>query len=492
MPRITASIVLALCAMISVTAFARVLPAPAVIVFIADDATTNDYRLRNAHGQPIMPNLHRLAQEGVYATNFHVGAPACAPSRLTMMTGQRAINIGKTGMLGNTSPYGGFDVALAGGAFDETIFTHLKRWVPGIKTAYFGKVMNGHDVTWAMADPVLPGVDVFWGASSSFNAYGYLLNHDGIPVSFGYDEQDYFGDVIARLAADEIRSTPRSQPLIVFVSLRGPHSPAQAPHRYRGACDEMKIALPASHDQPVTGATPMAQLPPLEHWQKEQILKFQRDRICSLRAVDDALGIVVKAFEEAGRSDTGHIVFMSDNGLNNLGAHRLFIGKGTAYAGDTNVPLVVRGGRIPHGIATDALIGNHDLASTLAAMLGAPPLQNADGRSVLSWLTGGEQYTREALAIDDPIGVDEQVPNGNFRGLVTRRYSAIDYGPEHGFELYRAEDGLQLHNIAPSMPPAFIAALRTHIDMLAGCSGQACRDLEDLKPPELPQLLAVD
>src|SRR5262245_38884454 len=60
---------------------------PNIVLIMADDM---GYGELGCYGQKIIktPNIDELANDGVRFTDFHCGAPVCAPSRCVLMTGK--------------------------------------------------------------------------------------------------------------------------------------------------------------------------------------------------------------------------------------------------------------------------------------------------------------------------------------------------------------------------------------------------------------------
>jgi arylsulfatase A len=60
---------------------------PNIILIMADDLGVGDL---GCYGQQYIktPNIDRLAAEGLRFNQFYAGAPVCAPSRCTLMTGK--------------------------------------------------------------------------------------------------------------------------------------------------------------------------------------------------------------------------------------------------------------------------------------------------------------------------------------------------------------------------------------------------------------------
>src|ERR1700722_15558548 len=70
---------------------------PNILFILADDAGYGDF---GCYGQKTIqtPNIDHFAQQGVRFLQFYAGAPVCAPSRNTLMTGQHT---GHTQFRGN-------------------------------------------------------------------------------------------------------------------------------------------------------------------------------------------------------------------------------------------------------------------------------------------------------------------------------------------------------------------------------------------------------
>ena len=159
---------------------------------------------------------------------------------------------------------------------------------------------------------------------------------------------------------------------------------------------------------------------------------------------------------------------VTDNGTH-YGYHRLPYAKETPYEEDVNFPLIVRGPGVGHG--TDStLVGNHDVAPTIADMAGVTPPDQVDGTSIF------DAGQRQAILIRGG-GDGRGVPRWD--GLRTDRYTYAVYRKTGFRELYdRQTDPYQLENIAPE-EPEIVAELHARMQAIDGCSGDACRTAEE-------------
>ena len=204
-----------------------------------------------------------------------------------------------------------------------------------------------------------------------------------------------------------------------------------------------------------------------------------------IHSMDEGVGRVVKAIDEAGLTDGTVFVFFSDNGgvdwwepsmKERYGMDDpptsnapLRGGKATLYEGGTRVPCaVVWPGVTRAGATTDALIQSVDWHPTLASMLGVEPPTDAqfDGISFLPVLRGGKA-TRDVAFCHFPHDCHDQTGPGTWvhRGdwKLIRRYAASDDQTD-AFELYNLREDLgETRNLAADRP-AFVAELNALLD----------------------------
>ncbi len=136
---------------------------PNLVVILADDLS---YRDLSIWGQSRFstPNLDRLAAEGVRFTQAYAGAPECAPSRGTLMTG---LHTGHASVRDNRSARGQDHLADS----DVTIAKMLKQ--SGYATGFFGK--------WGIGLPGTPGTPDKQGFDEAFGFYDQRRAHTFFP-----------------------------------------------------------------------------------------------------------------------------------------------------------------------------------------------------------------------------------------------------------------------------------------------------------------------
>ncbi|MEL6686175.1 MAG: sulfatase-like hydrolase/transferase [Pseudomonadota bacterium] len=266
---------------------------PNIILIVADDLGWADVSTYGLDRVPT-PNIDRIAEQGVAFTHGYVSSPACAPSRAALMTGQYPQSFG---FEYNMFPQDG----TRGLALDRiTMADALK--AEGYETALIGKWHQG--VTDAHY-PTERGFDEFYGFLSGTTTY-VAVDTPGIvnakpeqaPETEPRDEasalytgadkvrvenfDQYLTSELTREAANYVRRD-RDQPFFLYLAHHAPHRPFQAPQAYYDRFDHIE-----DHDR--------------------------RVYVAMIAAMDDGIGELLDALEEAGQSDNTMVVFLSDNG----------------------------------------------------------------------------------------------------------------------------------------------------------------------------------
>jgi arylsulfatase A-like enzyme len=457
---------------------------------------TDDQDFRSMWAMPKTRKL--LARQGTTFTNNVVNYPLCCPSRATYYTGEYAHN---HGILWNNYPEGGYY------RFDgsETLPVWLKR--AGYETIHIGKYLNEYGTR----DPyeVPQGWSEWWGGvdPTTYDYYGYTLNHNGKLRTYGRSPDDYSTDVYARIAEREIAHAARGdKPFFLNLAPNAPHTVAVETE----AKKEGTPAVPAPRDQAAAGQLEMPIYPNYNEADlsdKAALLAFfpqpfgedvaaslerhYQGRIGSLFAVDDMVADVHRALVRAGVADNTVIIFTSDNGWI-LGEHRLYDWvtqdgnasgvKYVPYEGSSRVPLIIAGPGFPHE-KVDGVTVNADLAPTILRLAGAKGTLPRDGVSLLRAAQHPDSLDGRGVLIEtasNPRGVPP------YKSIRTERYrlDVTAGGAFEGlFDLKR--DPWELQSVHDDPRYAQIHdILSTALDQLATCSGKSCHlDLGKLPKP---------
>lgn len=402
--------------------------APDIVLVLMDDFSMDLLRT--------MPHAAAMREAGASYPHAYVVDSLCCVSRASIATGQYPH---QTGVLTNTAntpndygPIGGWEAFQTYGNDRRAFNVRLQQ--AGYTTGFVGKYLNQYE--WRPGGeipPPPPGWDdwrvVFgsaydgWDFESTYVEDGlvHLEEHPAPPADASAQEKDrqYAGSVIGRGALDFIRARRDDQaPYFLQVSPYATHArvqPAGAypgdpsfppafgdrarPGRPQGNCGAVRCRDLTLADLPGFGDDQQDNVPRLEDgtvapsWKGEvaevsvpAAVRTLRDRARMAQSVDRMLGRIL-----ATVSENTYVVLTSDNGFH-IGQHGLGRGKGTPYASDVQVPLLVTGPGVEQG-ERDAVVSSLDLAPTFEELAGLRPERYRAGRSLLATLRGDQQLT---------------------------------------------------------------------------------------------------
>jgi N-acetylglucosamine-6-sulfatase len=478
---------------------------PNIIVILTDDLD------RNMGTMEQLPKLKQMiAGQGINFSNSFVSESLCCPSRSSI---QRSQFIHNHQVLGNSPPNGGFEKFHALNEEASTIGTWVK--AAGYRTGFTGKYLNGYPDT-AAPNYVPPGWDD-WNspaAGNPYSEYNYTLNENGTLVRYGNQPHDYFTDVLSQKATNFIQKVATDRrPFFLFLATYAPHQPATPAPRYMDAFPEAKAPRPPSYNEPDVSDKPawIQSRPLLKLPGERQMDILFRKPLQSLLAVQDMVERLLDTLRSTGQLENTYIFYTSDNGFH-LGEHRLHAGKLTAYEEDIHVPMYVRGPGIPAGHERTEIVGNVDLAPTVAELAGAQTPDFVDGRSFVPLLREGYKPERwrnaflveqeevhfhaapgqrrrarqQALEPLDPLEMQlaaAQLGVPAYTALRTATHTYVVYTTTGEHELYDLQaDPYELHNMYKTADPALVKQLDAWLELFKKCHGAECR-VADVAPP---------
>jgi len=369
-----------------------------VILVVVDDADVSLLRF--------LPKTQALiADRGATFTHYYDSLSLCCPARTTILRGQYTHN---TGIWGNLWPTGGF------GRF------HLKQerstvatWLSDnhYQTALMGKYLNEYpDVPEAPHRGVDPSfIPPGWSdwavpvKGRAYDEFGYKLNVNGqVDAEYrGQDDPDnYLVDTLSEMA-DGFVADHAAENYLLYLTPYAPHRPFVPAPRYEDDFPGLTYPKGPSFNEADVSDKPkwIAQLPQFGEKISARIDRIYRLRAQDMEGIDDLVQHLYEAVQASGQLDRTYFVFTSDNGLH-MGEHRAYLGKNSPYEEDVRLPLWVSGPGISAGTTINAVVGDIDLAPTIAELTGSPAPRFVDGRSVVPLLTGQPVAWRQYLVLE--------------------------------------------------------------------------------------------
>ena len=446
---------------------------PNIIFIMADDLGKNILSLSGIKNIIKMPNLDRLAEEGVVFKNAYA-TPACFPTRVKLVSGRSSLN---TGFYANDFPNGSRRKADSGRV--------IKR---GRTTGFYKYFYNGDSNIHPFMDPqytpsfALPlkqegyttAVVSKWHLNDYikqarvFRTFGFdqwMMSRSHISLGAVTDKEfvptpGYHPEKLADFVVNFITEN-KDKPFFVYYPMHLVHYPF--------------VATPLNPDADTT----------------------EEKMISMIEYVDLIIGRLIKTLETLNLRDRTIIFFSGDNGDGRAYEHlykliqgtkaienQPFRGKGSLYEGGVNVPLIVSGGPVMQRGETEALVDFTDILPTLADFAGVPVVRqnrkgNDDYRGIADeYISVGGQYKGDGYSIMPFLtGQTEDTPRtwimfARTNDIVIRdkRFKLWDTVEDQlyrGYQLYDlSNDPYELNNLYESRDPTILAAKRQLEDIL--------------------------
>ena len=346
------------------------LPQPNVVFIMADDQR---YDMLSCNGNPHVktPHLDRLASEGCRFENAFTVSGVCSPSRANFFSGKYSHRCGAPQIIWKNNTF----------LMNETPFPALLSQ-HGYYSSHIGK--------WHLGEGQIPkpGYDDWAGFEWLGTFFNTTVHINGNPAQF----DGYADDILADLAAKKLKALAKgSQPFCMFVGLKAPHLPFSYPDRYENYLEDIDIPEPENIDEDYnkSGRAPIMKtnvirvrsfrgaIPGFGSWDN-----YVKSYYRSSQALDDAVGVILDAIDEAGINQKTIVIYSSDQGYT-LGEHGM-TEKHYAYEQVMRIPMIIRyPGLITPGITSSDMVLNIDVAPTVVELCGVKPNEEMDG---LSWL----------------------------------------------------------------------------------------------------------
>lgn len=196
---------------------------------------------------------------------------------------------------------------------------------------------------------------------------------------------------------------------------------------------------------------------------------------------DRELGRILKSLDDSGLLANTLFVFTADHG-DSLGEHGETTHGIFVYNSTTQVPMLLAGPGVPAGRRVDSLARTVDLEPTILELLGLPPAEGLDGRTLSPLWSGREPDDRVAY-------MEALTPVLNFgwaplRALRTASWKVIDSPrPEAYDEAHDPEESRNLAGAGAEEP----APARELATKLAGYAASDPFEHGEQQPGQVPQ-----
>jgi N-acetylglucosamine-6-sulfatase len=439
---------------------------PNIVFILVDDLRWDDI---GCAGHPFAqtPNIDRIAREGALFQNAFATTPLCSPSRASILTGQYAHT---HGIIDNT---------------ERSEQSHRLKTFPqelqkaGYETAFFGKWHMGNDNT------PRPGFDRWFCLKGQGSSFDPVINDDGKDVPF----TGYVTDVLNQKSVEFIRQ-PHSKPYLLYLSHKAIHPEAyQGPD---GSLSDPTLSnfIPAPRHTTLFEGVSIPRrenygVPPLD---KPALLQKIADiaplgpktgssdtvilnRLRMLASVDEGVGAIRQALEDAGQLDNTLFVVTSDHGYF-YGEHGLSVERRLAYEESIRIPLAMRyPPMIAAGSTPDRFVLTIDVAPTFIELAGRPVPSQYQGRSFLPLLQADVPADWRTSFVVEYFSdtVFPRMHKMAYQAVRTDRWKYIQFSEQaDADELYDLQnDPYELKNLnKDSAAAASLATMRTELQRL--------------------------
>ena len=421
---------------------------PNVVIFLADDLGWADVGF---HGEEVIetPSLDRLAAEGVQLDRFY-STPICSPTRAALMTGRDPMRLGVA--------YGVIMPWHTIGIHPDELFLSEACRRAGYQTAMVGKWHLGH--AQETYHPNQRGFEYFYGHLHTEVGYfppfasqgGRDFQRNGEPI----DDQGYETFLLGREGARWIRDRDESKPFLLYMPFIAPHTPLEAPDDLLAKYADMKDDRKPARSPQTDNSRRISRL--LMQETARPVYAAVVD------AMDQAIGMVLKALDDEDIANDTIVLFFSDNGgaayaLGGADNVPLRGGKGDTFEGGIRVVSIIRWpGKLEAGSINASIMSAMDVFPTLADAADVPVETRFElnGRDLWPALEEGRHEPRRKFlffasetpirghfnttAFNDEWKLVQEIDQGLLAATVT----------SHLFKI--SEDPNEHHNLAASHP----------------------------------------
>ena len=362
---------------------------PNILLFIADGMQA---RVLSPGHDCQTPAIDALIRRGMHMTRAHTPLPTCSPARASLMTGLLPHNHGV--------------LEVEHGVDDDqcVLREQYPHWAQrlresGYATSYFGKwhIERTHELDrfgWDVFDA--RGRATHRDASQTGQNVDASLDPDTVLM---YRSPEGYNDTLkyavtdvppeerpvgrsAALACEWLEQAPTDRPWCCCVSYYEPNEALVVGRAAYEKYDVTRISLPENlrddlRDRPAIYRRDQQIWHGISDAAWRHALACYYGRITEL---DGELAKLINVLETSGQLENTIVIVTADHGRY-MGGHGLDAHNFGAFEEIYAVPMVVAGPGVVEGVATDALVGFHDLCPTILELAGLAPFDVADSQS---------------------------------------------------------------------------------------------------------------
>jgi arylsulfatase A-like enzyme len=363
-------------------------PPPNIVLLFVDDLGWGDFKYRrHSFG---MPNIDRLAADGMTFTDAYAASPTCSPSRASVVTGQHPARLRMVRHIPGDRRYGRPSEEFHTFGKDPARF-RSRNWLPlegptiaealkplGYRTAFVGKWHLGHEPY----HPVHQGFDVQYGVSNFGHPHSYHAPFFGQfsetykDVPKGKYLTDQLTDDAVKYIESHAAGGAGAKPFLLTLFYYAVHDPHQG-----------RKDLVGKFRREHPGRKP---------WQYE----FG----AMVAAVDESVGRVRRALKGQGLESNTVVFLVGDQGgkLTNNPLRGNKRGGRALYEGGARIPFLVHWpGVVRAGSASSELVVTTDVFPTMVEMAGGSvaAYPKLDGTSLVPVLKGRGGLGRKEIIL---------------------------------------------------------------------------------------------
>ena len=367
---------------------------PNIVVLLVDDLGYMDIGANNPNCFYDTPNIDKLAKSGMRFTNGYAANPVCSPTRYSLMTGKYPTRAKATNFFSGKRSGQFYPAPLHDRMeLSEITLAELLKKV-GYGTFFAGKWHLGPSIEWW---PKAQGFDVNmggWAKGGPYTGRKYFSPFQNPELHPDSEPGEHLPNRLAEETANYIYRN-KGKPFLAYLSFYSVHTPLMGRidlvEKYR-AESAMIHGEEFAHLNGHLGKS-----------KKVRILQKHAVYAAMVEAMDEAVGKVLDALDEAGVTENTMVFLTSDNGglstsegspTSNL---PLRGGKGWVQEGGIREPWIIRyPGVTQPGSVSSEMICSIDLLPTIASCVGSKFKHQVDGIDLTPALKG-KKLNRDAL-----------------------------------------------------------------------------------------------